>query len=496
VKQDIMEQNMIKRNMTKRNIMERSIIEVNLMKQNVINGTLMKQNRVGGDLIKQDMIEKNLMKQDIIEQTKEDRAIRLNPTLIVDKIIKSKTRLIFPYWGREKQIRHQLKHSFAVKDPEFLRGMGHLLGPSILYGNKVKALHNGDQIFSAMLRAIRKSKKTITFETHVYSAGDIGRKFSKALCERSRAGVKVHVILDWYGSDKIDKKYVEDMKAAGIELEKYHPPRWYNLNRMNNRTHRKLLIIDGKIGFIGGVGIADEWQGNAESKNNWRDSHYQVEGPVVAQMQAAFNNNWIKTHSQVLLGNDYFPELKPIKGGVLAQAFKSSNNGSENVRLMNLLSISSAVKNIRLQAAYFVPDELAIETFVSARKRGVNIEIIVPGPFMNEKTLQKVSRSLWGVLLDAGVKIYEYQPTMYHCKVLIVDDLWVSIGSTNFDDRSFQLNDEANLNIYDSNFAAKQIKVFEEDKSKSRLMTLEIFRDRYTISKIIDKLTRVLRREM
>jgi cardiolipin synthase len=280
-------------------------------------------------------------------------------------------------------------------------------------------------------------------------------------------------------------------------VEKYHPLRWYNLTRLNNRTHRKLLVVDGRIGFTGGVGIADLWQGHAESKDHWRDSHYQIEGPAVAQMQAAFTDNWIKTRARVLFGSNYFPELKPIAGGSWAQVFKSSRSeGSESVRLMYLLSIASATKDIRLKAAYFVPDALAIETFVAARKRGVNIEIIVPGPHTDTKIVQRASRSLWGALLDAGVRIYEYQPTMYHCKVLIVDDLWASVGSTNFDDRSFRLNDEANLNVYDPAFAAEQVKVFEEDKRNARLMTRAEFKNRSKLGKIFDALAGTLRRQL
>ncbi|MBE0542572.1 MAG: cardiolipin synthase B [Verrucomicrobia bacterium] len=396
----------------------------------------------------------------------------------------------------EKQIRYQLTHRFSVEDPQFLRSMGQLLGPGILPGNRVTALQNGDQIFPAMLEAIRSARETITFETYIYWSGEIGRKFSAALSERARAGVKVHVMLDWVGSGKIEAKFLEDMKAAGVEVELYHPLHWYNLARMNNRTHRKLLVVDGRIGFTGGVGIADQWQGQAQSKDHWRDSHYQIEGPAVAQMQSAFIDNWIKTRSVVLLGSNYFPESKPV-GPALAQVFKSSvGEGSASVRLMYLLSIASATKSIRLQAAYFVPDDLAIETLVAARKRGVKIEIIVPGPVMDTKIVQKASRSLWGALLDAGVEIYEYQPTMYHCKVLIVDDVWVSVGSTNFDDRSFRLNDEANLNIYDAAFAAEQVKVFEEDKNKSRLMTRAEFKNRSAVGKLFDEIAGTLRRQL
>ncbi len=396
----------------------------------------------------------------------------------------------------EKHIRYAITHEFSVTDPLFLRSMGQLLGPGILPGNRIKALHNGEQIFPAMLDAIHGAKKSITFETYIYWSGAIGKKFADALCERSRAGVKVHVMLDWVGCGKIDARFLEAMKEAGIELERYHPVHWHTLTRINNRTHRKLLVVDGHIGFTGGVGIADHWEGHADSEDHWRDSHFQIEGPAVAQMQAAFSDNWIKTRAQLLLGLDYFPELKPM-GDSLAQVFKSSRGeGSESVRLMYLLSISSAVKSIRLQAAYFVPDELTIQTLIHARRRGVKIEIIVPGHHMDEQVVQHASRSLWNELLDAGVEIYEYQPTMYHCKVIIVDDVWTSVGSTNFDDRSFRLNDEANLNIYDAVFAAEQAKVFEQDKNQSRLMTRAEFKNRSAFGKLCEELAATLRRQL
>ena len=374
--------------------------------------------------------------------------------------------------------------------------MGSLLGPAIVGGNRVTALQNGDEIFPAMLNAIRTARETITFETYIYWSGEVGRKFSEALCERGKAGVKVHVMLDWVGAGKIEHKYLDDLKSAGVEVEFYHPLRWYNAARFNNRTHRKLLVVDGKIGFTGGVGIADQWDGHAQSKDHWRDSHYQIEGPAVAQMQAAFTDNWIKTRARVFFGPEYFPELKSV-GESQAQIFKSSRGeGSESVRLMYLLSIASATNTIRLQAAYFVPDDLAIETFTSARKRGVKVEIIVPGPHSDTKLVKAASRSRWGELIDAGVQIYEYQPTMYHCKVIIVDDVWVSVGSTNFDDRSFRLNDEANLNIYDASFAGDQVKVFEDDKRSSRLMSRAEFKNRSKIGKLMDELAGTLSRQL
>jgi cardiolipin synthase A/B len=406
------------------------------------------------------------------------------------------TLVVLNLRSSEKQIRYELTHRFSVEDPQFLRSMNHLLGPGVLDGNRVTALQNGDEIFPAMLEAIKNAQETITFETYIYWSGEIGKAFSDALCERARNGVKVHVLLDWVGTGKIEKEYLDDLKAAGAEVERYHPLHWYSLARINNRTHRKLLVIDGRIGFTGGVGIADEWAGNAESKDHWRDSHYKLEGPAVAQIQAAFTDNWIKTRATVLFGKEYFPELKSV-GGTLAQVFKSSQSeGSESVRLMYLLSIASATKTIRLQAAYFVPDGLAVDAFLSAAKRAVKIEIIVPGPYTDAKVVQSASRSRWGELLDSGVKIYEYQPSMYHCKVMIVDDVWVSVGSTNFDDRSFRLNDEANLNIYDSAFAAEQVQEFEKDKGKSREITRADFKERSTAGKIIDELSGLLRRQL
>ena len=395
----------------------------------------------------------------------------------------------------ERRIRYQLTHQFAVDDPQFLRSMGQLLGPAILPGNRVTALQNGDQIFPSMLEAIRGARESITFETYIYWSGNIGQQFSDALCNRAQAGVKVRVLLDWLGSDKIDDRYLMAMKAAGVEVERYHPLRWYNLSRLNHRTHRKLLVVDGRIGFTGGVGIADSWTGNGTAKDHWRDSQFRIEGPAVAQMQAAFGDNWMKTEARVLFGSEYYPELTP-KGPSRAQVFKSSpDEGSESVRLMYLLSIASATKSVRLQAAYFVPDDLAIATLIAAEKRGVKIEIIVPGPHTDSEIVQGASRSRWVALLDAGVLIYEFQPSLYHCKVLIVDGVWVSVGSTNFDNRSFRLNDEANLNIYDEVFAAKQIAVFESDKGLSRLKTRADFKERSMLEKTFDAVSGIFRQE-
>ena len=393
----------------------------------------------------------------------------------------------------EKSISKEIEHLYGVEDEQFVRAMGFLLPPAILQGNKVTPLVNGDEIFPAMLDAIRSAQRTLTFETFIYWSGEIGREFADAFVERARAGVRVHVLLDWLGSNRIDESMIAEMEEAGVDVERYHPLRWYNVSRINNRTHRKLLVVDGRIGFTGGVGIADEWRGHAQDPGHWRDAHYRVEGPVVAQMQAAFMDNWLKTHSRVLHGDDYFPRLDPA-GDTPAQLFKSSpEEGSESVRLMYLMSITAATRTIRLGTAYFVPDDLAIDALVGARQRGVKVEVIVPGKYIDTHVVRRASRSRWGKLLEAGVEIYEYQPTMYHTKVLVVDELWVSVGSTNFDNRSFRLNDEANLNAYDRDLAAHQVRCFEQDKSRAHQITLEEWQNRPLREKFIEHAAGLLR---
>ncbi len=396
----------------------------------------------------------------------------------------------------EKHIRHRIKSAYAIDDPQFVRSMNGLLGPPLIGGNAITALVNGDEIFPAMLEAIRGARASITFETFIYWRAEIGHQFGEALTERARAGVKVHVLIDFVGSNKMDPKLLEEIKEAGGEVEKFHPLSWYHFSRFNNRTHRKLLIVDGRIGFTGGVGIADEWQGNAQDPEHWRDTHYRIEGPAVAQMQSAFMTNWIKTRSTVEHTVEYFPEIKPA-GSLEAQMFHSSpQEGSEDIRLMYLLSIAAARRQIRLEQAYFVPDNLTVELLVAARKRGVAIEIITPGPETDTPLVRRASRSLWGELLEAGVKIYEYLPTNFHCKLMVVDGLWSSVGSTNFDNRSFRLNDEANLNVHDAKFAARLEEIVADDLRHSREISFAEWKRRPLREKLLEHTVGLFRSQM
>ena len=398
-------------------------------------------------------------------------------------IVVGLTMIALTIWGvifsRAPQIvTQQIDHRYDVADPQFVRSMSVLLGPALEPGNRVDTLVNGKQIFPAMLEAIGAAKKSITFESYIYWKGAIGKQFADALAERARNGVKVHVLLDWAGSHKMEQDSINEMGRAGVEILKYHEPHWYRVKTLNHRTHRKLLVVDGKVGFTGGVGIADQWDGNAEDPDHWRDTHFRIEGPVVAQLQGAFADNWTQASGGVLHGDDYFPALS-VKGALSAQMFKSSiEGGALSMQLMYMLSLAAAKSSIDLSMAYFIPDQITMNHIVDALKRGVRVRIIMPGDHTDSHLVRSASRSEWGRILEAGGEIYEYQPTMYHCKVLVVDNLWVSVGSTNFDSRSFRLNDEANLNVYNAEFAARQRAQFEEDLRKSKRITLDEWKGR------------------
>jgi len=400
--------------------------------------------------------------------------------------------VVMNFMTSESEIEKSLEHRYGVGDPQFQRELGILLGPPIIDGNIVQPLQNGVEIFPAMLAAIRSARATITFETYIYWSGAIGRAFADALAERARVGVRVHVLIDWAGSQNMEQALVDEMTAAGVEVQRYHPLHWYHLARMNNRTHRKLLVVDGIVGFTGGVGISDDWDGNAQDGKHWRDSHYRLEGPAVAQMQAAFMDNWIKTTGKVLQGPEYFPALAAV-GPALGQVFTSSpTGGGDSMQLMYLLSITAAERTIDLAAAYFVPDALTRRALLAALARGVKVRIIVPGKHLDSVVVKKASRAHWGELLQAGAELYEFQPAMFHCKALIVDKQLVSVGSTNFDNRSFRLNDEANLNIYDKAFAAAVESVFKQDIARSRPVTYEAWLHRPWHERALESLSSLL----
>ncbi|HEV2718684.1 MAG TPA: cardiolipin synthase [Thermoanaerobaculia bacterium] len=405
-------------------------------------------------------------------------------------------RRALPIIRRRLPMRYHMKHQFGVRDVAFLQTMHALTGAPMSSGNRVEILKNGVEIFPSMLAAIRAARKTINLEFYIYWDGEIGRHFAEALAERSRAGVAVKVILDAVGSAPMSRSLIDFMQRNGVDVEWYHPLRWYTLSRFNHRTHRKLLVVDGAAGFSGGVGIADDWLGDADAKNHWRETVARVEGPVVTQMQFAFMDNWVKSRGELLTGLDYFPAVEP-RGTQLAQVIKSSpSEGSSTVKLLYIVSMVSALQRIWISNAYFVPDKDTIRALEGAVRRGVDVRVIVPGELVDVPIVRQASRLHYGDLLDRGIRLFEYQPTMMHAKTMVVDGIWSTVGSSNFDDRSFRLNDEVNVNIFDEAIAARMEAMFEEDLARSEEIKLRPWMKRPRFSKLKERISGLLRPQL
>ncbi|SIT42253.1 Phospholipase D/transphosphatidylase [Paraburkholderia piptadeniae] len=370
--------------------------------------------------------------------------------------------------------------------------MGLLLGPPVVSGNRFEVLLNGDGIFPSMLEGIASARKSITFETFIYWSGAIGVRIAVALSEKARAGISVHVLLDWVGTQKMDKRYPRMLEEAGAEVVQFHKPHWTGLGRMNDRTHRKLLVIDGRIGFTGGVGIAQEWRGHAQDKMHWRDTHFRVTGPVVGHMQASAHEQLDQGGRQCTAWARLFSRAQRRRRGSRDMFSSSPSGGSDDMQLMYLMAITAATRSIHLASAYFVPDRLTVNAIVDAAKRGVAVQILAPGKCIDTHTVRESSRACWVPLLEAGVQMLEYLPTMFHDKLLVVDDYLVSVGSTNFDSRSFKLNDEANINLYDEAFARRQTQIFGDDLAKSKRVTLDDWKRRPWMEKVVDRVMSLL----
>lgn len=394
-----------------------------------------------------------------------------------------------------RELREALPHNLASSDEQFRISMGSLFGSNNIPGNAIETLVNGDEIFPSMLKAIEGAKNTITFETYIYWSGEIADRFADVLAAKAKEGVSVKVLLDWVGSIPMEPRLIDKMKQAGVEIVRFRPIHWYTLDRINNRTHRKLLIVDGRIGFTGGVGIGDEWKGDATSPSEWRDNHYRIEGPAVSELQAAFAEHWIEATGELLMGDRFFPVLKRA-GDKDAQVVVSSTHHRNVMHLMLMTALAAAEKSIRIGTPYFVPDEVTTQQLLAARRRGVDVQVIVPGAETDARVVRKASRHFWGELLEAGVRIHEFQPTMYHSKIVILDEIWTSVGSTNIDERALRLNDETNINFYDRDFARSQIALFEADLTRSREYTLAEWQARPFTQKITDWAASLLRSQI
>ncbi len=383
---------------------------------------------------------------------------------------------------------HRTLPALNLGEPSFFPTIeAHAQAP-IVGGNRLKLLLNGEQIYPAILDAIRKARTTITYAQYSYEDGPISRDLAEAMADRCRAGVRAHILLDSVGTLSMPKEYTELMAKAGCEVVSFRPIGPLGLQRANNRNHRRILVVDGRVGFTGGSGVSSKWMGNGRVRDHWRDTDVQVEGPVVDYLQGAFAENWVEATGKVLGGADYFPAPTPPKGKVHAQIIRSGPlGGSYAMYTTFLLALSSAQRSIRITNPYVLLDEQMIETLVQAAKRGVEITFLVPGT-SDHPLVRHAGRRQFGRLLEAGIRIHEYSAALLHAKTIVIDGIWATVGSTNLDYRSFRLNDELNLVAYDREFAAQLEKVFREDLVYSERIDLEAWKDRSAKGRLFELL--------
>lgn len=399
--------------------------------------------------------------------------------------------LVFRPYIHEVSMR--LEEDFGTDSAEFLSTVAGATGVPLIAGNRVEILQNGDAIYPAMLADISRARHSITMEQYIFSAGETGREFAKAMAARSRDGVSVKILLDAVGGASIGREIIRILAEAGCELRWFHPVRWYNLHRVNNRNHRKSLVIDGSIGYTGGAGIDDHWRGDARTSTEWRDIQIRVAGPGAVPLQTGFAQNWLATTGEVITGPEYYPVLD-LTGGVEVQTVHSSPRGDiYAASILYSLCILSARKHIYIGNPYFVPGPRIIDMLADAGERGVDVKVMVAGSQSDTWWARQNSIRLYGKLLEAGVEIYEYQPTMLHYKMMVVDHIWATVGTANLDHRSFRLNEETNLCFFDPDLVDDLRKTFFTDLEKCTRVELKAWRNRGAMTKAGELFASLLR---
>jgi len=398
---------------------------------------------------------------------------------------------------RESGHGYDLRGSLDVREEGFLRAAEALTGAPVSWGNDIELLINGDQIFPCYLRTIREAEHTVCLLTYVYWRGDIAHEVADALCERAAAGVQCNVLIDAVGGMKLESGVLSRMTDAGVRVSRFRPVKPYAAKRLGNRTHRKILVADGHVGLTGGVGIAEEWTGNAEDPDHWRDTHVCVKGPVVRGLFGAFAENWLEATGEVLAGEEYLPQLEEeSEGGPMMVVRSSAGVGDSNVEALYYLAIAAASSSIDLTAAYFVPRPAFTDALCDAAERGVRVRVLVPGANIDKPPVWVAGRASYDELVECGVEVYEYQPTMLHAKTMTVDGAWSAVGSANFDNRSFQLNDEATLCVTSTAFAERLTAQFEEDLAVSARIEPERWARRGPVQRAGETALKFARREL
>jgi cardiolipin synthase len=385
----------------------------------------------------------------------------------------------------------------ALNSPEFAHMLETVADARLTSGNKTTVFTNGENFYEAELGVIRGARHSVNLEAYIFSPGDVTKRFVDALAERARAGVKVKLLVDAVGSFSTGDDYLRPITSAGGQIGFYHRLRWYTWDRVNNRTHREIIVVDGKKAFLGGAGFADHWlHTDKHGKKRWRDTMAMIEGPAVAAVQGTFVENWLEATGEVIVGTDYYPILPPT-GNVAAMVVNSSAGAGRSTRARILFQtlIASAKARLYVNTPYFLPDISARAELAKAAQRGVDVRIITPGKHIDHSLTRSSSRRLYGEMLQAGVKIYEYRPGMLHVKSLLVDDTWSVLGSTNIDNRSFELNDEINLASYDGDMTARLNQDFLNDLRESDEVTYQQWQDRPWTERLTELFGRLIERQ-
>ena len=384
----------------------------------------------------------------------------------------------------------RLDSAISIEDTRFRDYLGAVTASPSTQGDSYEMLLNGDEVYPAMLDAIRNARRRVNFLTDIYSPGQAADQFTSALADAGRRGIEVNLVVDAFGASDIPDEHIEQLKSAGVSVGHYRPVRWYSIQESNYRNHRKILVVDGEVAFTGGIGVSDHWLGNARNEKEWRDTQFRMRGPVVRYLEAVFYESLAETMPRVK------PEIGPAGDGEpVGPAGQASsivvssapNGGSGGVKRLFLMSIGAAKKTLDVTTPYFVVDDSTLWALEQARQRGVRIRFLVEGDVTDAKTVKWASRSVYDRLLQQGIEIYEYQPTMIHAKTTVVDGAWSIIGSANFDNRSLDMNDEINVGIADRTLATSLIETFEHDLRQAKRLTLEAWRKRALHEKANEK---------
>ncbi|HET7698343.1 MAG TPA: phospholipase D-like domain-containing protein [Vicinamibacterales bacterium] len=383
----------------------------------------------------------------------------------------------------QDQLTLKIQSAHAAESHEFPSYVAALLGVHATGGNRYAVLTNGDQIFPSMLAAVNGAQRRVSFETYIYNEGTVGKQFTDAFIAAAKRGVQVQLVIDALGSKKIPGEWREAMTAAGVKFGQFGEVKWYSLEELNYRTHRKILTVDGRIGFTGGVGLDDQWLGHAQDPQHWRDTMVRFEGPVARLMEGAFQENFVESLGPVTPVVDPPPQIpaEPLDSAMVLRS--SPTGGSNDLKRLYLITIAAARRTLDICSPYFLTDESTEWALGEARRRGVRIRILVEGDLTDAKPVKYASRDAYQRLLDQGIEIYEYQPTMMHVKATIVDGAWSMVGSANFDNRSLELNDEMNVAVSDRELAARLTQDFEQDLRAARRLDPAAWRQRSLLEK-------------